>query len=119
MFLELVKNLTTDQIDELERLGVARARVSEWRKGKGVPSRKAVLLLAQVTGENAINIEAEIMLMEAAPEQRDLFRRILNEAGAAVAIWLLAFGVTYAPKDANATPLPKGLTESHSVYYVN
>ncbi|MES2092111.1 MAG: hypothetical protein V4532_19335 [Pseudomonadota bacterium] len=109
MFSEIVKNLSTEQIDKLEQLGVARARVSEWRKGKGIPSRKAVLLLAQVSGQNPMELEAEIMLMEAAPEQRATFRQMIKAAGVAASIAIITIAGTILPSDANATPHIQGV----------
>lgn len=118
MYLELVKSLTREQIDELEARGVARSTVSNWKYGKRHPTRPQTLHLAQVTGVPVMDLEAELMLLEAAPEQRDLFRRVLSEAGAAVAVWLLVFGLTYAPKDANATPLKLGI-DNQALYIMS
>lgn len=80
MFKDFAQKITTEQIAMLEQRGVARARVSEWRKGKGVPSRKAVLTLAEVMGLNPLEIEREVMLDEAGPEQAPLFQRALRSA---------------------------------------
>lgn len=118
MFTELVKSLTKEEIDELVTLGIARSTVSAWRTGKRLPTRPQTVHLAQVKHVDVIKLEAELMLMEAAPEQRDLFRRILSEAGAAVAVWLLAFGLIYAPKDANATPLKLGI-DNQALYIMS
>lgn len=98
MFYELVQNLKKEDIDALERMGVARARVSEWRKKRGLPSRRAVIALAAVTGVDVMELEREVMLLETEPAQLDLFRKL---AGVAAGM-ILILGMGFPAEKANA-----------------
>lgn len=78
MFKDLIAGLTREQMDDLKKLGVPQPRISEWRHGKGLPSRRAVLALAAVTGADAMTIEKEVMELELKPDERAMFRRLIS-----------------------------------------
>lgn len=120
MFKELIEGLTKEQMQRLKELGVPQPRVSEWRYGKGLPSRRAVLALAEVTGADAMELEREVMALEIKPEDRAIFSRVLGARTAALGAAILSLGLMGTPSNANADqgsrPLPRG---QHSLYIVN
>lgn len=120
MFKELIEGLTKEQMQRLKELGVPQPRVSEWRHGKGLPSRRAVLALAEVTGADAMELEREVMALEIKPEDRAIFSRVLGARTAALGVAILSLGMMVTPSNANADqgsrPLPRG---QHSLYIVN
>lgn len=120
MFQEIINKLTKEQMQRLKELGVPHTRVSEWRHGKGLPSRRAVLALAEVTGADAMTIESEVMALELKPDERATFSRVLKIPAGVLSVAFLTMGMMGAPRDANADqgsrPLPRG---QHSLYIVN
>lgn len=119
MLKELVNGLTREQMQRLKELGVPQPRVSEWRHGKGMPSRRAVLALAEVTGADAMELEREVMALELKPEERPLFSRVLKVPAGVWAVAILTIGMGATPSNANAhaglQPLTRG---QHSLYIV-
>lgn len=114
MFKELISELTPEQMRQLKEFGVPHTRVSEWRHGKGLPSRRAVLALAEVTGADAMELEREVMALEIKPEDRAIFSRVLGARTAALSLAILSLGMGAMPSDANAhrglQPMGRGST---------
>lgn len=102
MYRELVKNLTKEQIDALEKRGVARSTVSNWKHGKRLPTRPQAIHLAQVTGVEVMDLERELMVLESAPEQREQFLKLLKVPASAIASAILVLGMFGTPEKANA-----------------
>lgn len=102
MYLDLVKNLKKEQIDALEEAGVARSIVSNWKHGKRIPTRPQTLLLARVCNVNAMELEKELMLLEATPEQRAFFQKLLKIPATAVISVFLFLLLTSQSEKANA-----------------
>jgi len=102
MLKELIEGLTAEQKRELAALGVPHPRLSEWKHGKGVPSRRAVTALAQVTGADVMEIEREVMALELKPEDREIFKRVLNIPAGALTALILILGLLGIPEKAIA-----------------
>jgi len=112
MLREIIEGLSQEQKRELAALGVPHPRLSEWKHGKGVPSRRAVAALAQVTGADLMEIEREAMALEMKPEDRELFRGILKIPAGAMASLILILGMGFPAEKANAD---NGLRTLHSI----
>ena len=110
MLRELIEGLSQEQKRELAALGVPHPRLSEWKHGKGVPSRRAVAALAQVTGVDLMEIEREVMALEMKPEDRELFRGILKIPAGAMTALILILGIGFPAEKANAD---NGLAKPH------
>lgn len=118
MFKELIDGLTREQMKRLKELGVPQPRVSEWRHGRGVPSRRAVLALAEVTGADAMEIEREVMSLELKPDERAIFSRVLGSRTAALSLAILSLGMAAAPNDANADQGSRPLTRGGNILHI-
>lgn len=118
MFKELIDGLTREQMKQLKELGVPQPRVSEWRHGRGVPSRRAVLALAEVTGADAMEIEREVMALELKPEEKAIFSRVLKVPAGVLSVAFLAVGMIGAPRDANADQGSQPLTRGGNVLHI-
>ena len=94
MYRELVQQLSKEQIDALQEMGVARSIVSNWKHGKRLPTRPQTIMLSTVCNVDAMTLERELMLMESAPEHRDLFKRLV---GLAMSLFLV-FGILTEPE---------------------
>lgn len=114
MYRELVQNLSKEQIDELQKQGIARSIVSNWKHDKRLPTRPQTILLADVCKVDPMELERELMLMETPPEQRDLFKRLM---GVAASVFLV-FGMLGAPSDANADQGSRPLTRGGNVLHI-
>jgi len=79
MFTELVKNLTTQQIQELGRYGIHHSRVSEWKHGKRLPTRQQAVCLAAVTSCNLAELQDELTILEAKPETVEVIKALLGK----------------------------------------
>lgn len=116
MFKELIDGLTKEQMQRLKELGVPQPRVSEWRHGKGLPSRRAVLALAEVTGADAMELEREVMALEIKPEDRAAFSRVLGARTAALGVAILSLGMLGTPSNANAHGGLQPIKNADTVY---
>lgn len=116
MFKELISELTPEQMRQLKEFGVPHTRVSEWRHGKGLPSRRAVLALAEVTGADAMELEREVMALEIKPEDRAIFSRVLGARTAALGVAILSLGMLGTPSNANAHGGLQPITHAVTVY---
>lgn len=116
MFKELIEGLTKEQMQRLKELGVPQPRVSEWRHGKGLPSRRAVLALAEVTGADAMELEREVMALEIKPKDRAIFTRVLGARTAALGVAFLSLGMLGTPSNANAHGGLQPIKQAVTVY---
>lgn len=64
MFFEALEKLTPDDIRNLAAKGVDRARVSDWRAKRRVPTRPQAYALAHVAGIDFDSLERELTLIE-------------------------------------------------------
>lgn len=116
MFQELIHGLTRDQMQALKELGVPHPRVSEWKHGKGLPSRRAVAALAQVTGVDAMELERAVMILEIKPEERALFQRALRIPASAMTAVFLVLGLSQTPENALANQQVSASKGGETVY---
>lgn len=84
MYVELIKNLSTNDRKALVDRGVPNARVSEWRTGLRLPTRPQAIALAEVAGVDYIELETELVRIETEkeaerkPEMRELLQRFVQ-----------------------------------------
>lgn len=64
MYLQALKTLSAQDIHALAAKGVPQTRVSEWKRGKRLPTRTQALALATVAGLDFGKLEYELALME-------------------------------------------------------
>lgn len=64
MFLQVIEKLSPQDIHALAAHGVPHTRVSEWKRGKRLPTRVQALALATVAGIDFGKLEYELALME-------------------------------------------------------
>lgn len=102
MFQELINRLTQEQKQELITRGIPQPRLSDWKRGKRLPTRTQVLILADVTETDAMEIEREVMALEIKPEERAIFSRVLGTRTAALGVAILSLGMLGTPSNANA-----------------
>ena len=113
MFQDLIANLTMDQKRELMARGIPQPRISDWKNGKRLPTRPQVLLLAEVVGVDPLTIEAEVMLLETPPGEREHYKGFLSRmSGAVLTLMFLILGMGLPAEKANAD---NGLRTLHSV----
>lgn len=64
MFFEILGKLSAADIHDLATKGVPHTRVSEWKKGKRLPTRAQALALATVAGVDFGKLEYELAIIE-------------------------------------------------------
>lgn len=81
MYAELIQRLTVNERKALGERGVTNTRISEWRTGLRLPTRPQVLALAEVANVDPMDLERELMVIEAEkeaerkPQTRELLAR--------------------------------------------
>jgi hypothetical protein len=65
MFQQCLNKIDANATRELASLGVPAARVTDWRKGRRLPTRPQALALAHVTKTDFNELERELASMEA------------------------------------------------------
>lgn len=65
MFEQCLAKVDANATRELASLGVPAARVTDWRKGRRLPTRSQALALAHVTKANFNELERELATLEA------------------------------------------------------
>ncbi|CAN7629056.1 hypothetical protein [Acidovorax delafieldii] len=70
MYAELIENLTAEDRKALAEQGVPSSRVSEWKTGFRVPTRPQALALASVKGVDYMELEKELVMIEATEEAK-------------------------------------------------
>lgn len=113
MFHDLIARLTIEQKRELMARGIPQPRLSDWKSGKRLPTRQQVLVLAEVVGMDPLAIEAEVMLLETPPGEREHYKGFLSRmSGAVLSLMFLILGMGFPAEKANAD---NGLRSLHSV----
>lgn len=134
MFDELVRNLTVQQKKALRALGVDPSTISKWKDRERLPTRLQAALLADVTGCDRHQLDAELTLLEALrsevasknPGVLKVIQDILGKAtavGAAVmstGLVAATLGLSIAPRHAMAgageAPVDISLTVRGGIY---
>lgn len=65
MFLQTLEKLSAADVHALATKGVPNARVSDWRKGRRIPTRPQALALAVVAGIDFDELNRELTMIEA------------------------------------------------------
>lgn len=113
--LDAAKRKTGTYAEVAKRLGIAPARVSEWRKGVFKPDASQVAQIAEMAGLPIFETVAEIETA-AHPEAAEVWSKALGKLKAAgvAAAWLLVLGMVAEPKNALANqPLKSPSQGSH------
>lgn len=83
MFLEELDLLTPDDVRAMAAHGVPQPRISDWRKGRRLPTRAQALALATVRGLDFDKLERELTYLEtkADAEKNAGFAAMLKNLG--------------------------------------
>jgi predicted regulator of amino acid metabolism with ACT domain len=96
MLQRLIDSLTAEQRAKLHEFGMTTQRITDIKHGRRLPTEVQVVALAEVCGVDRHDLQDEIALLRATPEQRTLIERVMRKsAGVAAAITLMvivAFG---------------------------
>lgn len=65
MFQQCLAKIDANATRDLASFGVPAARVTDWRKGRRLPTRPQALALAHVTGMDFSELERELTTLEA------------------------------------------------------
>lgn len=111
---DLLTRLTNEQKHELEALGIPKARRSDWKSGRRLPTVAQLKTICLVLDENPTPWLHWLATKEATPQQLDLFLKALARTTAAVALVILSG----AGNDANAASMrvsasPDAMTVPH------
>ena len=119
MFLQVLTRLTTDQKRELRALGIKPQLLSNWRSGHRIPTEVQIALLASVAGADRHELQDEIALLRATPEQRSLLERVMGKLTSTLTV--LAAGVIASMAFGSAQPAWShgAVADGDNVYYVN
>lgn len=79
MFLQSIQGLTRDQKHDLAAAGIDRQMLSSWRTERRLPTEPQLAIYAGVTGIDRHQLQDEIALLRATPEQRNLMERLLGK----------------------------------------
>lgn len=91
MLLQVISLLTAEQKRALDNAGISRQLVSDWRKERRLPTEPQAVILAGIAGANVAELQADIAMSRATPEQRPLVAAVLKKALAGV-VATLCFG---------------------------
>ena len=110
----LLTRLTNEQKHELEAFGIPKARRSDWKSGRRLPTVAQLKTVCLVLDENPTPWLPWLAQQEATPEQLDLFLRALAKSTAAIALVILA-GAEYHADAASmrVSASPDALTVPH------
>ena len=101
----LLTRLTNEQKHELEALGIPKARRSDWKNGRRLPTAAQLKTVCLILDENPSPWLHWLAQQEATPEQLDLFLRALKTAAAGLTTLSVAAILSEAPTDANAASM--------------
>lgn len=78
MFTELLHALTTEHRMKLAERGIGSERLTEWRKGRRLPTEVQVADLADVTGVEWVRLQQEITVLRAPEERRSAIAKAIG-----------------------------------------
>lgn len=85
MWPAVLDQLTKEDREFLLEFGVFSSNLSNWRKGKRLPTEAQVAALAARLNVDRHALQDEIALLRATPEQRKLLERVMGKARGVVA----------------------------------
>jgi len=101
MLEDVIKRLDREKREQLRGFGISDQLISHWRTGRRLPTEVQTVALAEVCGVDRHELQDEIALMRATPEQRTLLERVMSKSTGAIATIALtlavAFGCLTAP----------------------
>jgi acetolactate synthase small subunit len=85
MYIELINRMSSNDRIEMAARGVPSARISEWKNKGFLPTRAQALALAEVMGVNPVELETELVAIEASREaqKKPAMQRMLERMGIA------------------------------------
>jgi transcriptional regulator with XRE-family HTH domain len=101
MWPSLLDQLTKDDREFLHEFGVPSSVLSNWRKGKRLPTEPQVAALAARLNVDRHELQDEIALMRATPEQRTLLERVMRKSAGAIASIAVMVAVVFGSLTAN------------------
>lgn len=109
------RGLAANDSDIATKLGVTKAAVCEWRKGRSAPAEDAAARLAELIGKPEVMAECAAARAKT-PEGRRMWERLARIAAAAVVVAAVTPHESYA--DVNTQRAYKGLlfSELTSMY---
>jgi hypothetical protein len=106
---DLLTRLTTEQKHELDALGIPKARRSDWKNGRRLPTVAQLKTVCLILDENPTPWLHWLAQQEATPQQLDLFLKALAKSTAAVALVILSGAGNHA--DAASMRVPELTTD--------
>lgn len=94
MWPNLLDHLSPEVREELRANGIDRQLIHAWKKGTRLPTEVQVVVLAAFAKVDRHQLQDEIAVLRATPEQRKLLERVMGKARGVVAT--VIFGVTVA-----------------------
>lgn len=87
MLQDLISWLTAEQRAKLHEYGLTTQRITDIKGGRRLPTEVQVVAIAEVCGVDRHQLQDEVALLRASPEQRKLLERVLGKLkGGAVAM---------------------------------
>jgi hypothetical protein len=101
MLLDLLKTLDREKREQLRDFGITDQLVSNWRTGRRLPTEVQAVALASVCGVDRHELQDEIALMRATPEQRTLLERVMSKSAGVIATVAVMVAVVFGSLTAN------------------
>jgi transcriptional regulator with XRE-family HTH domain len=97
------KQIVKNDADTANKLGVSRACISDWRRGKNAPSDEQAIALAQLIGKPVIELMAESAAYRAkTPEAKSYWEQIAKYSATYASVAAIAVSslvcVTHSPE---------------------
>jgi hypothetical protein len=95
MLLRTITGLTVNQKRDLDSRGISKQLLTHWKNGRRLPTEVQTVILADVAGVDRHELQDEIALMRATPEQKTILERAMGKlkAGALASFALALVGV--------------------------
>ena len=101
MLANLVETLTREQREKLLEFGIHRGLLHHWKHGTRLPTEVQAVALAEVAGVDRHQLQDEIALLRATPEQRTLLDRLMRRSAGVIAGIALMVAVAFGSLTAN------------------
>jgi transcriptional regulator with XRE-family HTH domain len=109
MLTALVNTLSAEQREKLLAFGITKQLLSAWKLGKRLPTEVQVVALAEICGVDRYELQDEVTLLRASPEQRKLLERLMGKARGVVAMLVCGVAVAVAFAAGYSAGGPRGL----------
>jgi hypothetical protein len=78
MFTDLISDLNHDQKTELFKRHITPQLITEWKKGRRLPTEIQVVDVAEVTGAEWADLQKEVTVLRAPEERRQQIAKALH-----------------------------------------